>query len=309
MDDTIERRKHKRFIVIEKMAEPVEIHFISPVSSEPIMGQITDISAGGMGLIVDEPLPESSVFSLYIRLRGIKPFEAKGKTVWLKKNNGNHIAGISFTEIEVADVRMLNQIAEDYDNCSKTRRAGDKNFCFDKCLYSILCDKKPESVQIQDTEKKVSKIDVKDVKKEIPSKPADQTANIASDEINAALKAVLPSGSSDDKKSESSPQFKASSLDETIKLDKPPQAAPSSIGGSQTSPSSGGQVFKSSLDETVKMDAPIKPVMPTGKPSAPPPSALKPAEPVKPPEKPAQVFKSSLDETVKMDAPIKPVAP
>ncbi|MBN1384669.1 MAG: tetratricopeptide repeat protein, partial [Elusimicrobia bacterium] len=35
----------------------------------------------------------------------------------------------------------------------------------------------------------------------------------------------------------------------------------------------------------------------------------KPAEPVKPPEKPAQVFKSSLDETVKMDKPIKPAVP
>ena len=181
MADVSERRKQKRFAVIEGIAEPVEVHFPPPFYQEPIVGKIVDISAGGLGLTISEPLPKFFTFSLYIRLRGIEPFEIKGKVIRLENIDGQYLAGISFTEIDEATVEMLNIISDDYEKCRKKRAEGDKNFCFDECMFATLCDKKGKSAKVHTTDEKTSGIVITDIKQET----IEELKEIKEEEITA----------------------------------------------------------------------------------------------------------------------------
>lgn len=166
MADISERRKHKRIAVIEGIAEPVEIHFPPPFYQDPIVGQIINISSGGLGLVVVEPLPKFFTFSLYISLRGIEPFEIKGKVIRLENIDGHYIAGISFTEIDEPTVEMLDLISDDYNKCRKKRAEGDKFYCFEECMFGTLCDKKGKSAKVHISSEKSSGIIITDVKQE-----------------------------------------------------------------------------------------------------------------------------------------------
>ncbi|MDO8734972.1 MAG: PilZ domain-containing protein, partial [Elusimicrobiota bacterium] len=166
MADISERRKQKRFAVIEGIAEPVEIHFPPPFYQEPIVGHIVDISSGGLGITISEPLPKFFTFSLYIRLRGIEPFEIKGKVIRLENIDGQYLAGISFTEIDEATVEMLNLISDDYEKCRKKRAEGNKNFCFEECMFGTLCAQKGKSAKVHASDEKTSGIVIADIKQE-----------------------------------------------------------------------------------------------------------------------------------------------
>ncbi|MEW6557818.1 MAG: tetratricopeptide repeat protein [Elusimicrobiota bacterium] len=167
MADISERRKYMRFIVIEGISEPVEVHFPPPFYQEPVVGKIINISASGMGLSVSEPIPKFFIFSLYIRLRGVEPFEVKGKVIRLDRGSGNeYIAGITFAEIDDATFDMLNLIADDYNKCLKKRQSDDTNFCFDECMFATLCSQKDKSATIHIIPDTVSKIEVQDIKQE-----------------------------------------------------------------------------------------------------------------------------------------------
>ncbi|MBI5573320.1 MAG: tetratricopeptide repeat protein [Elusimicrobia bacterium] len=190
MADVSERRKHKRFAVIEGIAEPVEVHFPPPFYQEPVVGHIVDISSGGLGLTISEPLPKFFTFSLYIRLRGIEPFEIKGKVIRLENMDGQYLAGISFTEIDEATVEMLNLISDDFEKCRKKRAGGDKNFCFDECMFGTLCAQKGKSAKVHATDEKTSGIVITDVKQET----VEELKEIKKEEITAVKseKPVIP---------------------------------------------------------------------------------------------------------------------
>ena len=125
-----ERRKHKRFKVHESIAEPVDIVFSPPFYQQTITGTIINISAGGVEMFINDPLPKHFIYSFYIRLHGIKPFEAKGKVTRLEKDIGQYNISIVFTEIDVKYAEMLNLAVEDNAKCIKERTGSNKDFCF-----------------------------------------------------------------------------------------------------------------------------------------------------------------------------------
>jgi len=190
MDEISERRKHKRFAVIEGIAEPVEVHFPPPFYQEPVVGQIIDISAGGLGLTISEPLPKFFTFSLYIRLRGIEPFEIKGKVIRLENMEGQYLAGISFTEIDEATVEMLNLISDDFEKCRKKRAAGDKNFCFDECMFGTLCDQRGKSAKVHVTSEQISEIEITDIKQQTIEEKKPEEINVPPPVIPPSLEAL-----------------------------------------------------------------------------------------------------------------------
>lgn len=159
-----ERRKHKRFAVLESIAEPVEIHFPPPFYQQPISGKIVNICVGGIELVINEPIPQFFLYSFYIHLRGIKPFEAKGKVTRLEKDVNQYNVSICFTEIDGQIAGMLNLAVEDNEKCLKERVENDKNFCFEGCKFNILCSK--ENKLAVNVKEKYSEIDVKDIEKE-----------------------------------------------------------------------------------------------------------------------------------------------
>lgn len=74
-----------------------------PPDKGPVLASIRNISAGGMQIVTDEPLPLNSVFEIYISFPYLtQPVPCKAKTVWMSKINkiNKFRAGLEFIEID-----------------------------------------------------------------------------------------------------------------------------------------------------------------------------------------------------------------
>src|SRR5436190_341404 len=97
-----ERRKHKRLPVIKDLAEPIELVITQPNSKEPlhVPGVLTNLSAGGMDLVLLGGLNGKPTIKLNMHLPGFDRFEVEGKIVWSRPKGNTSLVGIQFTKID-----------------------------------------------------------------------------------------------------------------------------------------------------------------------------------------------------------------
>jgi hypothetical protein len=97
-----ERRKHKRLPVIKDLAEPIELAITDPHSGaiRHLPGVLTNLSAGGMDLVLLGALTGNPQIKLNMHLPGFDRFEVEGKLVWSRPKGNTSVVGIQFTKIE-----------------------------------------------------------------------------------------------------------------------------------------------------------------------------------------------------------------
>lgn len=138
-----ERRKHKRLPVIKDLAEPIELSFRSPNTKEfqHLPGVLTNLSAGGMDLVLLSPLEGKPEFRMNLHLPGLDRFEIEGKLVWTKPKGATTMVGIQFTKIDSDHQKQLIHMAEAYWECEDRIREKAPTICFHGCTYWDLCEK------------------------------------------------------------------------------------------------------------------------------------------------------------------------
>ncbi len=156
-----ERRKHKRLPVIKGMAEPIEILLQNPNSKDMrrLPGVLTNLSAGGMDLVLLGPLEGMPLIRLNLHLPGLDRFEVEGKIVWSKPKGTTSKLGIQFTKIDKDHAAQLIHMGEAFWECEDRIREKAPTICFHGCTYWDLCEKpvKLKNVHQQHTDKAVSK--------------------------------------------------------------------------------------------------------------------------------------------------------
>lgn len=87
---------------------PIEIHPADGV--EKTEQQLNNVSAGGLSFSSPSPLEVGS--SIRLRIAIVKPaFEAKGRVVWCRNENGTFDIGVEFVETRDAfKARMIEQV-------------------------------------------------------------------------------------------------------------------------------------------------------------------------------------------------------
>lgn len=138
-----ERRKHKRLPVIKDMAEPIELLLQDTHTKEVkrLPGVLTNLSAGGMDLVLLGPLEGHPTIKLNMHLPGFDRFEVEGKLVWSKPKDSTSIVGIQFTKIDKDHEHQLTHMAEAYWECEDRIRKKADTLCFHGCTYWDLCEK------------------------------------------------------------------------------------------------------------------------------------------------------------------------
>ncbi|AKF03304.1 PilZ domain-containing protein [Sandaracinus amylolyticus] len=104
-----ENRKHRRYAV--ELAAEVEIR------GETIVASTQNVSAGGVGLVVDREVKEGSelAVTLFLTQDGIEdpdesPFEAKAIVAWTAvQDAGTWIAGVRFAKVSAAQSAQLER--------------------------------------------------------------------------------------------------------------------------------------------------------------------------------------------------------
>lgn len=149
-----ERRKFKRLPVIKDLAEPIELTLLNAdnKNTRRVPGVLTNLSAGGMDLVLLEALEGNPTFRLNMHLPGFDRFEVEGKLAWSRPKGSTSIIGIQFTKIDKDHASQLNHMAEAYWECEDRVRAKAPTICFHGCTYWDLCEK---SVKLKSPHKAV----------------------------------------------------------------------------------------------------------------------------------------------------------
>lgn len=138
-----ERRKHRRLPVIKDLAEPIELTVLDSASKgmRRVPGVVTNLSAGGMDLVLLDTIEGTPRFRLTMHLPGFDRFEVEGKLVWMRPKGVTCIIGIEFTKIDADHQRQLGHMAEAYWECEDRIRVQAPTICFHGCTYWDLCEK------------------------------------------------------------------------------------------------------------------------------------------------------------------------
>ena len=108
-----ERRQHRRFPVLKDFAEPIELTILDPEKgTRHVPGIVTNVSAGGMDMVLMDVIEGNPTFRLSMHLPGIDRFEVEGKLVWSRPKGATSIVGIEFTRIDKGHQKQLAHMAD-----------------------------------------------------------------------------------------------------------------------------------------------------------------------------------------------------
>lgn len=136
-----ERRKHKRLPVIRDLAQPIELTIIENHAVKRLIGVVTNLSAGGMDLVVMEKVEQLPQFRLNMHLPGFNSFEVEGRMVWARAKGSTTLMGIQFTKIDKDHARQISHMADAYWECENRIRSQAPIVCFHGCTFWDLCEK------------------------------------------------------------------------------------------------------------------------------------------------------------------------
>lgn len=109
-----ERRKHRRFPAIQDFAEPIELAILHDHKIQHIPGVVTNLSAGGMDIVLMGQIEGKPHIKLSLRLPGFDRFEVEGKIIWSKTKGATSIIGLKFTKIDAKHANQINHMAQVY---------------------------------------------------------------------------------------------------------------------------------------------------------------------------------------------------
>ncbi|HUH03336.1 MAG TPA: PilZ domain-containing protein [Kofleriaceae bacterium] len=88
----------------ERVAVELEVEL--EIDEEKVPATVVDMSAGGLGLRLDDPLTEGLTVTAILHHDGVRYPPARAVVAWTRLAGGDHLAGLSFAEVPV-DTRLL----------------------------------------------------------------------------------------------------------------------------------------------------------------------------------------------------------
>ncbi|MBI4375598.1 MAG: PilZ domain-containing protein [Elusimicrobia bacterium] len=134
-----ERRRHPRFPVVDGMIEPITISFSERDKKLPAI--LTNLSAGGMSLILFLEPPRAPRLDMVLNLPGLEEVAIQGKVVRVNAKSQTYNVGIAFTKISRKHQDRINGMAEDHGDCETRITLRLPEPCVENCRFHWLCAK------------------------------------------------------------------------------------------------------------------------------------------------------------------------
>ena len=136
-----ERRKHVRFAVVEGMVEPISISFDAPPAPKNQPAILTDLSAGGMSLIVFTEPPKTHALEMMLNVPGIVAMPLQGRVARISRKGETYNVGIAFTKISKKHQTQIDGMANDNIDCETRLSLNLPEACVPTCTFHMLCAK------------------------------------------------------------------------------------------------------------------------------------------------------------------------
>jgi hypothetical protein len=143
-----ERRKHARFSDRILAGANVELKPCPPLYGELASGYLTDLSAGGMALIIPDLIPKN----VFIRMSMVLPDGFKLESVVTVKRvvrmgRGNdYLHGFEFLNPSPEMIEHIDRMAADILSCNDRTKNKEQEICLDTCMLRQIC-KRPQCVE------------------------------------------------------------------------------------------------------------------------------------------------------------------
>ena len=119
-----ERRQHRRFHVVDGMIEPITLELESQDSSanKKVPAIMTDLSAGGMSLLMFVEPPHAKSFQMTLSIPGLEGVPIQASVARVHQKGETYSVGLSFVKIPRDAQKRIEKMAEDSADC-ETRTA------------------------------------------------------------------------------------------------------------------------------------------------------------------------------------------
>jgi hypothetical protein len=145
-----DRRRHPRFAVVQGMVEPININIDSKPArsshgtatlpkSQPAI--LTDLSAGGMSLILFMAPPKTKTLDMMLNIPGLAGVAVEGQVVRINQKGETYNVGISFTKISKKHQESIDRLAQDNLDCDIRVALKLPEACVSTCKFHALCAK------------------------------------------------------------------------------------------------------------------------------------------------------------------------
>lgn len=142
-----DRRRFQRFPVVEAMIEPITVSFgaeekkASRAKPRNQPAILTNLSAGGMSLILFIEPPRSKKLEMVLSIPGLAEVPVEGKVVRVLEKGQTFNVGIMFTRIAKKHELAISHMAQDHIDCDTRIALKLPEACVPDCRFHALCAK------------------------------------------------------------------------------------------------------------------------------------------------------------------------
>jgi hypothetical protein len=134
-----ERRKHRRFSVVEGMVEPITLELEgadSMMRKQPAI--MTDLSAGGISLLMFVEPPHTKNFQMTLSIPGLEGVPIEASVVRVHQKGETYSVGLIFKKIPRDAQKSIEKMAEDSADCQTRTSLGLPDACGTDCPFHSL---------------------------------------------------------------------------------------------------------------------------------------------------------------------------
>lgn len=134
-----ERRKHRRFSVVEGMVEPITLELEGPDSTmrkQPAI--MTDLSAGGISLLMFVEPPHTKSFQMTLSIPTLEGVPIEAAVVRVHQKGETYSVGLAFRKIPREAQKSIEKMAEDSADCQTRTSLGLPDACGADCPFHSL---------------------------------------------------------------------------------------------------------------------------------------------------------------------------
>ena len=138
-----ERRQHRRFQVVDGMVEPItlEMEGVEDASSKKLPAIMTDLSAGGMSLLMFVEPPHAKSFQMTLSIPGLEGVPIQASVARVHQKGETYSIGLSFTKIAKKIQDRIGAMADDNADCETRVSLRLPEACVPDCKFHMLCAK------------------------------------------------------------------------------------------------------------------------------------------------------------------------
>jgi len=135
-----ERRRHRRFSVVEGMIEPITLEFSAEKpTKQPVI--MTDLSAGGMSLLMFVEPPHAKTFEMVLSIPGLDKSPIEASIVRVHQKGETYSVGLNFVKIAKKSQERIEAMSEDNADCETRMSLRLPEACVPDCHFHCLCAK------------------------------------------------------------------------------------------------------------------------------------------------------------------------